>query len=170
MVPSARWIGGRLFFPLKGTTFEFIDQANDENEGKKHHRPKDWNSCSDQIAMSENPWNEEDHIDVEQYEKHCSDVKFHGVAGFSTNFWSKTTFVGRILDFTVSGFLTKKVTANNIPTPIPKARRICSKTGRYSGKVTINYLYSTHFLGKSKQMEFAISGWLNYVFDVKMPN
>ena len=113
--PSARWIWVRLFFPLKGTTFEFVNQANDENESKKHHRSEDWNACSDQITMSENPWNEEDHIDVEQYEKHRSDVKFHGVTGFSTNFCSKTTFVGRILNLTVSGFLTKQVTREQYP-------------------------------------------------------
>jgi len=60
--------------------------------------------------VGENPGDEEDHIDIKENEEHGGDVKFYRVAGLPSDFGCKTTFIGRILNFTVPCFLSENVT------------------------------------------------------------
>ena len=43
-------------------------------------------------------------------EEHGGDVKFYRITGLASDFGCKTTFIGRILNFTVPCFLSENVT------------------------------------------------------------
>ena len=75
-----------LFFPLKGTTFKFINESDDKNKGKEHHWTKNRNTCGNQIPMSENPWDEENNINIEKNKQHGRYVKFDRVSRFTSGF------------------------------------------------------------------------------------
>ena len=108
-VPARWWLACRLLLPLEGTAFQFVDQACDEDEGKEEHGPQEVDPAGHKVPVGQDPGDEEHHVDVEKDEEHGRDVEFDRIAGFALGIGCQATFVGRILDFSRSGFLSEKV-------------------------------------------------------------
>ena len=66
-----------LFFPLQGSTLEFVDKTNNENKSKKEHGTKDRNAGEGKFSVGENPGNKKNDIDIEKDKKHRGYIKFY---------------------------------------------------------------------------------------------
>ena len=119
----------QLLLPLESTAFQFVDQACDEDEGKEEHGPQDVNSPAHEIAMSENPGNEENDVYVKQDEKHGRYVKLDRVAGLPLGVGHDPAFVRGILDLSSSCLLPERMTGHQNANPHPNSQDDLNKHG-----------------------------------------
>ena len=96
-----------LFFPLQGTTLQFVDKTNNENKSKKEHGAEYGNASEGKFTMRQNPGDEKNHIDIEEDKKHRGYIKFNGITGTTLYLGGQPAFVRRIFDLTAGGFLSK---------------------------------------------------------------
>jgi len=66
-----------LFFPLQGSTLQFVDKTNNENKSKKEHGSKNGNTGEGKFSMGEDPGDEENDIDIEKNKKHRGYIKLY---------------------------------------------------------------------------------------------
>lgn len=98
------WRGASvLAVPFKGTFFEGVDIADEEDSEERHHASEDEVGILDQhVAVDGCPRVEEDHLDIEEDEQHGYEVEADSHSGYAGALGQGAALVGGVLDFGAS--------------------------------------------------------------------